>query len=162
MLCTVPGSGRGQLGLSCICANFFLFFYLLYRCLTLPRSDQMWCPVWPFSLSEFRSTPCGSGSECSSCGSSHAPVSSALWPASARRSRTLLRASEFRERQSGEHRWFRVVEKDLVVWAKRILTNCRIRMLRGDPREDFLPVGSGEMCPHLQNMVVSSELQMDK
>ena len=121
MLCTVPGSGRGQLGLSCICAKFFLFFYLLYRCLTLPRSDQMWCPVWPFSLSEFRSTPCGSGSECSSCGSSHAPVSSALWPASARRSRTLLRASEFRERQSGEHRWFRVVEKDLVVWAKEIL-----------------------------------------
>ena len=121
MLCTVPGSGRGQLGLSCICAKFFLFFYLLYRCLTLPRSDQMWCPVWPFSLSEFRSTPCGSGSECSSCGSSHAPVSSALWPASARRSRTLLRASEFRERESGEHIWFRVVEKDLVVWAKGIL-----------------------------------------
>ena len=125
------------------------------------RSDVV-CPVWPFSLSEFRSTPCGSGNECPSCGSSRAPVSSALWPASARRSRTLLRASEFRERQSGEHRWFRVVEKDLVVWAKRILTNCRIRMLRGDPREDFLPVGSGEMCPHLQNMVVSSELQMDK
>ena len=70
--------------------------------------------------------------------------------------------SSERERESGEHRWFRVVEKDLVVWAKRILTNCRIRMLRGDPREHFLPVGSGEMCPHLQNMVVSSELQMDK
>ena len=108
MLCTVPGSGRGQLGLSCICANFFLFFYLLYRCLTLPRSDQMWCPVWPFSLSEFRSTPCGSGSECPSCGSSRAPVSSALWPASARRSRTLLRASEFRERE--RVRWAQMVQ----------------------------------------------------
>jgi hypothetical protein len=30
-----------------------------------------------------------------------------------------------------------------------IITNCRIRMLGGDPGEDFLPVGSGEMCPHL-------------
>jgi hypothetical protein len=59
---------------------------------------------------------------------------------------------------------FRYVKKELVVWAKRI-TNCRIRMLRGDPREDFLPVGSGEMRPHLpiaQNTVVSSELHMDK
>ena len=163
MLCTVPGSGRGQLGLSCICANFFLFFYLLYRCLTLPRSDQMWCPVWPFSLSEFRSTPCGSGSECSSCGSSHAPVSSALWPASARRSRTLLRASEFRERE--RVRWAQMVQscwEGFGCLGEGDFTNCRIRMLRGDPREDFLPVGSGEMCPHLQNMVVSSELQMDK
>ena len=71
------------------------------------RSDVV-CPVWPFSLSEFRSTPCGSGSECPSCGSSHAPVSSALWPASARRSRTLLRASEFRERE--RVRWAQMVQ----------------------------------------------------
>jgi len=63
------------------------------------RSDVV-CPVWPFSLSEFRSTPCGSGSECPSCGSSRAPVSSALWPASARRSRTLQLSNSDASRRS--------------------------------------------------------------
>ena len=78
---------------------FFLSSLPVPNAIEIIRSDVV-CPVWPFSLSEFRSTPCGSGSECPSCGSSRAPVSSALWPASARRSRTLLRASEFRERES--------------------------------------------------------------
>jgi len=63
------------------------------------KSDVV-CPVWPFSLSEFRSTPCGSGSECPSCGSSRAPVSSALWPALARRSRTLQLSNSDASRRS--------------------------------------------------------------